>query len=115
MGASDRDQCLVANAPRPPTRSALFPYTPLFRSRGVVGTGARRGRAIGFPTANLVEPATLVPGDGVYAVAGHERSEEHTSELQSHVNLVCRLLLEIKNSTQIGRKPSVWKCEVVPA
>jgi riboflavin kinase/FMN adenylyltransferase len=39
-----------------------------YRVRGVVGTGAKRGRTLGFPTANLAEPATLVPGDGVYAV-----------------------------------------------
>jgi riboflavin kinase/FMN adenylyltransferase len=39
-----------------------------YRLRGVVGTGAKRGRLLGFPTANLIEPATLVPGDGVYAV-----------------------------------------------
>jgi riboflavin kinase/FMN adenylyltransferase len=39
-----------------------------YRVRGVVGTGQRRGRALGFPTANLERPATLVPGDGVYAV-----------------------------------------------
>jgi riboflavin kinase/FMN adenylyltransferase len=39
-----------------------------YRLRGVVGEGARRGRTLGFPTANLVRPATLVPGDGVYAV-----------------------------------------------
>lgn len=34
----------------------------------MVGTGQKRGRTLGFPTANLIEPATLVPGDGVYAV-----------------------------------------------
>jgi riboflavin kinase/FMN adenylyltransferase len=39
-----------------------------YRLRGVIGTGAKRGRTLGFPTANLTEPATLVPGDGVYAV-----------------------------------------------
>jgi riboflavin kinase/FMN adenylyltransferase len=39
-----------------------------YRLRGTVGVGAKRGRTLGFPTANLVEPATLVPGDGVYAV-----------------------------------------------
>jgi riboflavin kinase/FMN adenylyltransferase len=38
-----------------------------YRLRGVVGAGAKRGRTLGFPTANLTEPATLVPGDGVYA------------------------------------------------
>jgi riboflavin kinase / FMN adenylyltransferase len=40
-----------------------------YRVRGVVGTGARRGRTIGFPTANLDRVETLLPGDGVYAVA----------------------------------------------
>jgi riboflavin kinase/FMN adenylyltransferase len=39
-----------------------------YRLRGVVGSGAKRGKTLGFPTANLTEPATLVPGDGVYAV-----------------------------------------------
>ncbi len=39
-----------------------------YRLRGIVGTGAKRGRTLGFPTANLTEPATLVPGDGVYSV-----------------------------------------------
>lgn len=39
-----------------------------YELRGTVGTGAMRGRTIGFPTANIVEPQTLVPGDGVYAV-----------------------------------------------
>jgi riboflavin kinase/FMN adenylyltransferase len=37
-----------------------------YRLRGIVGAGAKRGRTLGFPTANLVDPATLVPGDGVY-------------------------------------------------
>jgi riboflavin kinase/FMN adenylyltransferase len=39
-----------------------------FRLTGVVGTGQRRGQGLGFPTANLSQVATLVPGDGVYAV-----------------------------------------------
>jgi riboflavin kinase/FMN adenylyltransferase len=39
-----------------------------YRLRGVVGVGAKRGQTLGFPTANLEQPATLVPGDGVYAV-----------------------------------------------
>jgi riboflavin kinase/FMN adenylyltransferase len=39
-----------------------------YRLRGIVGVGAKRGRTLGFPTANLTSPATLVPGDGVYAV-----------------------------------------------
>src|SRR6266571_8419193 len=59
---------------RRPPRSTLFPYTTLFRS-------SPPGRPVWRP------PARDAPG---------QRSEEHTSELQSHVNLVCRLLLEKK-------------------
>src|SRR5688572_31256513 len=89
--------------PRPP-RSPLFPYTTLFRShaagaleRGparrladLAGPGAvaeARGRAGRRPPATL---GALAEGGGV------GRSEEHTSELQSQSNLVCRLLLEKK-------------------
>src|SRR3954462_13644275 len=64
---------------RRPPRSTLFPYTTLFRSRA----------------ADLLRVAD-VPGDTVEPLVGN-RSEEHTSELQSHDNLVCRLLLEKKN------------------
>src|SRR5690242_21621842 len=82
---------------RPPT-SPLFPYTTLFRS--------------GVGVAVLVE-SDLVERGELAVVAGHDlvgahdvglgreglhRSEEHTSELQSHVNLVCRLLLEKKKA-----------------
>src|SRR5260370_21462781 len=72
---------------RRPPRSTLFPYTTLFRSPGGdVGRPAprppgRRGRAA-RPLAERQR--------------GRVRSEEHTSELQSHLNLVCRLLLEKK-------------------
>src|SRR5438876_7749825 len=80
---------------RRPPRSTLFPYTTLFRSiprRGedelVVGPVERRHRARGIDHDQADPNAT--PGyDGV-------RSEEHTSELQSPVHLVCRLLLEKK-------------------
>src|SRR5256885_11123770 len=64
---------------RRPPRSTLFPYTTLFRS----------GRLAGKPVQQTVRP-----GDG--AGVRPERSEEHTSELQSPCNLVCRLLLEKK-------------------
>src|SRR5438477_7599941 len=69
---------------RRPPRSTLFPYTTLFRSRGSVLSLQL------FPGMGSV-------GDvhGQVRVLAH-RSEEHTSELQSHVNLVCRLLLEKK-------------------
>src|SRR5260370_25555490 len=66
---------------RRPPRSTLFPYTTLFRSRG-----RRRSRRRGA-RARAVEPTPRL-----------SRSEEHTSELQSHLNLVCRLLLEKKNT-----------------
>src|SRR5574343_1255083 len=63
---------------RRPPRSTLFPYTTLFRSRGVLLMDILR-----FATAGSVDD-------------GKSRSEEHTSELQSHHDLVCRLLLEKK-------------------
>src|SRR4051812_49942552 len=65
---------------RPPPRSTLFPYTTLFRSP------PERVRRL----ATVLDTLDIAP-DG-------RRSEEHTSELQSHVNLVCRLLLEKKKS-----------------
>src|SRR2546422_5529987 len=72
---------------RRPPRSTLFPYTTLFRSW-------RRGRR-GFP------PARASPATGPRAAADRRspRSEEHTSELQSRLHLVCRLLLEKKKIT----------------
>src|SRR5438105_11377605 len=73
---------------RRPPRSTLFPYTTLFRSKG---EGPMR--AILFARIALLGAAVgLLCGAGA---AG--RSEEHTSELQSRVDLVCRLLLEKKN------------------
>src|SRR2546430_3126798 len=77
---------------RRPPRSTLFPYTTLFRSQGELGELVRDGK--------LAEPGLL--GEFVaetHAVVEHperHRSEEHTSELQSQSNLVCRLLLEKK-------------------
>src|SRR5688572_32733521 len=71
---------------RRPPRSTLFPYTTLFRSRR---QHVPRDHAL-----DELEPRVLV---GVLAVRPRrERSEEHTSELQSQSNLVCRLLLEKK-------------------
>src|SRR2546430_4415448 len=73
---------------RRPPRSTLFPYTTLFRS------------AKCFPhTLSLYYPtidSRLFRAGGMLNVFGLERSEEHTSELQSQSNLVCRLLLEKK-------------------
>src|SRR4051812_49679445 len=86
---------------RRPPRSTLFPYTTLFRSgREDIGRFGRepfprRRQATLF---DLVMGAVVpLPDDGRGAVGETApRSEEHTSELQSHVNLVCRLLLEKK-------------------
>src|SRR5687767_15597025 len=92
---------------RRPPRSTLFPYTTLFRS--VLAFDHRFGgdRALGFLKrelllllhALLLCDRLCLRGAGAVAVArGHLRSEEHTSELQSLAYLVCRLLLEKKNT-----------------
>src|SRR5260221_13296144 len=78
---------------RRPPRSTLFPYTTLFRSPRVGHRGGNRNRTRrSFPG-----------GRGARGLSGKERrvrSEEHTSELQSHSDLVCRLLLEKKKKRQ---------------
>src|SRR5256885_13033190 len=76
---------------RRPPRSTLFPYTTLFRSRVGRSVAFRRMRRGERPIV-----ARCVRGGVERARAGEERSEEHTSELQSPCNLVCRLLLEKK-------------------
>src|SRR4051812_49787012 len=85
---------------RRPPRSTLFPYTTLFRSRHGAAHRARR-RIIPTPKAPARSSCAAVsvrPQRNCFALA--LRSEEHTSELQSHVNLVCRLLLEKKKKTK---------------
>src|SRR5256885_6798001 len=81
---------------RRPPRSTLFPYTTLFRSRAPRGRSCRarrrRRRARRYPCP-LPRGGTSPRGA---AFRGEVRSEEHTSELQSPCNLVCRLLLEKK-------------------
>src|SRR5260370_29610927 len=100
---------------RRPPRSTLFPYTTLFRS-------PRKSAALQCHRRSLRDAPALRPaqrpgpegdalrmrqrrlrrmhGAGISAAASEARSEEHTSELQSHLNLVCRLLLE-KKKTEI--------------
>src|SRR5438477_5020183 len=78
---------------RRPPRSTLFPYTTLFRSCNDRSFSAAR-RALSFAARRR---ASLICEDLVFLGT---RSEEHTSELQSHVNLVCRLLLEKKKKTK---------------
>src|SRR2546430_9075270 len=77
---------------RRPPRSTLFPYTTLFRSRALLPSARRNpaGELIDFSSHR----ARCVSIDDSLAI--RNRSEEHTSELQSQSNLVCRLLLEKK-------------------
>src|SRR2546422_4514009 len=79
---------------RRPPRSTLFPYTTLFRSLGEAPELRRFFVAAGFNSVGIASAAG----------AGKARSEEHTSELQSRLHLVCRLLLEKKkNEIRLGR------------
>src|SRR5690606_42145448 len=87
---------------RPPSRSPLFPYTTLFRSAGPV---RRSGATVDLALQGRIQPVhrpSSSPGtcgprrDPRTRRPGSRRSEEHTSELQSRENLVCRLLLEKK-------------------
>src|SRR2546430_8115328 len=83
---------------RRPPRSTLFPYTTLFRSQDLVA-GVKYILALDQGTTS--SRAMVFDHSGsVVALAQKERSEEHTSELQSQSNLVCRLLLEKKNKNQ---------------
>src|SRR3712207_7820872 len=109
---------------RRPPRSTLFPYTTLFRSGGVVHVrpaplpapvhaageaDLRRRRRVARPARDVVALPAARAADPAHARAGglqadapgrgRPRSEEHTSELQSRPYLVCRLLLEKKDTT----------------
>src|SRR5256885_8954200 len=91
---------------RRPPRSTLFPYTTLFRSlqHGFLGLG------VVLPAAAALEVhGTELPllERVVHAAQKAQRSEEHTSELQSPCNLVCRLLLE-KKKIQIREQCEWW-------
>src|SRR2546430_13475123 len=92
---------------RRPPRSTLFPYTTLFRSfLNIVGHGMRGGRFEQDLGDMEIDPAADMARRYHSVIVGiktahyiQKRSEEHTSELQSQSNLVCRLLLEKKNET----------------
>src|SRR2546430_11415466 len=100
---------------RRPPRSTLFPYTTLFRSRerGVARQSCRRSARAphpGVPAAVLcARPRAALPG----GVRAHRRSEEHTSELQSQSNLVCRLLLEKKKQNKSIVLYAVYQSESI--
>src|SRR2546429_6891097 len=80
---------------RRPPRSTLFPYTTLFRSC--------RGNSVNTTLGRWTQSFSMVPSSG--------RSEEHTSELQSRLHLVCRLLLEKKKKSII---PLCTRCASFP-
>src|SRR5260370_27460371 len=90
---------------RRPPRSPLFPYTTLFRS--VHASDLPMSQCPGRPARPFAKERQLVDPVGDQDVGAIEirdaRSEEHTSELQSHLNLVCRLLLEKKKQRYITR------------
>src|SRR5947207_14171973 len=87
---------------RRPPRPTLFPYTTLFRSIGLQHDRVRTELARlehRHCRMNAVRAGDVAGGRHHAALAAADRSEEHTSELQSHSDLVCRLLLEKKNTT----------------
>src|SRR5438477_2613428 len=92
---------------RRPPRSTLFPYTTLFRS----ARASRRWRARSKPVPTRSAPWRMSPRLIFSLVRPLNRrgarSEEHTSELQSHVNLVCRLLLEKKKQKKNKKKNTI--------
>src|SRR5260370_22888034 len=94
---------------RRPPRSTLFPYTTLFRSNAII-TIVKRGDdepdtfdvSVNDDSPDNIAGKVSLPASRIHRAGITEsgdvlRSEEHTSELQSHLNLVCRLLLEKKN------------------
>src|SRR2546430_6063856 len=104
---------------RRPPRSTLFPYTTLFRSvlglefhedLGGAGGGGDGGDQVRFPLqseeAHPMSLAELAELTGKSDLVATIRSEEHTSELQSQSNLVCRLLLEKKNPYYLYLTPT---------
>src|SRR2546422_6971830 len=82
---------------RRPPRSTLFPYTTLFRSVAAAMALVKAIRNFGHQAAQLDPLGSTPPGDP----ALDPRSEEHTSELQSRLHLVCRLLLEKKKKIHV--------------
>src|SRR5260370_2792521 len=102
---------------RRPPRSTLFPYTTLFRSTPIdassnpspakkpVSLAVKRCRVSDCPTTSSIGCALTFKLQPIEEVVGQSRSEEHTSELQSHLNIVCRLLLE-KKKTITKRNPT---------
>src|SRR2546422_4067354 len=99
---------------RRPPRSTLFPYTTLFRSHEhtlqvIAGTSTRYVLVSGTGTFGHIDRVTAHDSTRFARSASGFRSEEHTSELQSRLHLVCRLLLEKK------KKPWTIRCTYNPS
>src|SRR2546422_5139239 len=88
---------------RRPPRSTLFPYTTLFRSRSRQAAGPCETCRLSGRSAPRRESPTSIPRAA--------RSEEHTSELQSRLHLVCRLLLEKKKHKNVYNNEPVRTCQ----
>src|SRR2546421_9591928 len=92
---------------RRPPRSTLFPYTTLFRSRPQaerqIGAGADYSRTIACSKSVTLKDTAFAAQNSSMARHAPGRSEEHTSELQSRSDLVCRLLLEKKKKNEIEK------------
>src|SRR5437867_5127947 len=93
---------------RRPPRSTLFPYTTLFRSTTPTSAARRRVCWSGVSWNMRARSALPATTRGVAAVP---RSEEHTSELQSPYDLVCRLLLEKKKIIQKQKPDLLQRCK----
>src|SRR2546426_3126758 len=91
---------------RRPPRSTLFPYTTLFRSgvRMAPADEAPRRRAYAGALGRVTITARAEGGHYTFVEVSTDRSEEHTSELQSPCNLVCRLLLEKKKKRRSSNR-----------
>src|SRR5687768_18236837 len=94
----------------PPPSSPLFPYTTLFRS--IFERGRKDAWGSDFRYANAISSGDRGTGTTIMVARNlfFDRSEEHTSELQSRLHLVCRLLLEKKKSTR-----STAACRALPS
>src|SRR2546430_8870339 len=93
---------------RRPPRSTLFPYTTLFRSHVI-----KAGASIDFAHYHIIKDNNGNPQFKYFVTDSfafpRERSEEHTSELQSQSNLVCRLLLEKKKKHETSSPSNLTK------
>src|SRR2546430_9059546 len=95
---------------RRPPRSTLFPYTTLFRSSKARRTAFSSSAVVG---KTMSQRLTLLSSKATPNMRELERSEEHTSELQSQSNIVCRLLLEKKKrDSQFAHTPLAMRAHL---